>query len=49
MGYVFAWDRGKADANARKHSVGFDEATTVFGDVHALSMPDLDHSADESR
>ena len=31
MGYVFEWDPAKADANARKHGVTFDKASTAFG------------------
>ena len=33
----------------RKHGASFEEATTVFGDVLAMNMPDPDHSADEQR
>lgn len=32
-----------------KHRVGFDEASTVFGDPLALLMPDPDHSVGEMR
>lgn len=46
---VFAWDPYKADANARKHGVGFDEATSAFLDESALLIPDPDHSHDEDR
>jgi uncharacterized DUF497 family protein len=49
MGYIFEWDRKKAELNLRKHSVGFDEASTVFGDPLALLMPDPDHSDGEMR
>lgn len=28
----FEWDAEKAEANLKKHGVGFDEAETVFGD-----------------
>jgi uncharacterized DUF497 family protein len=49
MGYIFEWDREKAVLNLRKHSVGFDEASTVFGDPLALLMPDPDHSVGEMR
>ncbi len=31
MGCVFEWDPRKADVNARKHGVAFDEATTCSG------------------
>ena len=49
MGYIFEWDPKKADSNARKHGVTFDEASTVFGDPLALLMPDPDHSFHEER
>ena len=41
----FAWDEAKADANARKHGVTFDEATTVFLDPLALIIEDPGHPA----
>jgi hypothetical protein len=46
---VFGWDPRKAEANAVKHGVSFDEAVTVFLDPDALDGPDLDHSSAESR
>ena len=49
MGYIFAWDPKKAESNARKHGVTFDEASTVFGDPLGLLMPDPDHSLNEER
>ena len=49
MGYTFECDWKKAESNARKHGVTFDEAATVFGDPLALLMPDPDHSLDEER
>jgi len=49
VGYIFEWDGKKAESNARKHGVTFDEASTVFGDPLALLMPDPDHSLDEER
>ncbi len=49
MGYIFEWDPNKADMNLRKHSVGFDEASTVFGDPLAFLMTDPDHSLGEMR
>ena len=45
----FSWDEGKAKANARKHGVSFDEATTVFRDPLAGTIPDPDHSTWEAR
>ena len=49
MAYVFEWSSVKAIANAEKHGVTFDEASTVFGDPLALLMPDPDHSENEER
>jgi uncharacterized DUF497 family protein len=49
VGYSFEWDPGKAASNLKDHRVSFDEATTVFGDLLALNMPDPDHSEGEQR
>ena len=49
MGYIFEWDLEKAEGNARKHRVEFDEASTVFGDPLAVLMPDPDHPLGEKR
>lgn len=49
MGYIFEWDPKKAESNAGKHGVRFDEASTVFGDPLSLLMPDPDHSFGEER
>ncbi len=38
---IFEWDGEKAIVNRRKHGVSFDEASTVFGDPHALDLPEL--------
>jgi uncharacterized protein len=46
---VVEWDPRKAEANAAKHGVSFDEAVTVFLDPDALDGPDLQHSSTESR
>jgi uncharacterized DUF497 family protein len=46
---VFEWDPRKAQANAAKHGVSFDEAVTVFLDPNALDGPDLQHSRSEAR
>ena len=45
----FTWDRRKNRANLEKHGVSFDEATTVFSDPLAASIPDPDHSEAEER
>jgi len=49
VGYTFEWDTGKAQSNARKHGVTFEEASTVFEDPLALLMADPDHSEEEER
>ena len=49
MGYIFEWDPKKAESNAQKHGVTFDEASTVFGDPLGLLMSDPDHSLSEER
>lgn len=45
----FEWDTKKADINAKKHGVSFQEAATVFGDPLALTFSDPDHSENEYR
>lgn len=45
----FEWDADKASSNARKHGVSFDEAKTIFGDVHGVTIVDPAHSAAEDR
>ena len=44
MGIVFEWDSRKARTNQTKHGVSFDEASTVFGDLLSLTIPDPLHS-----
>ena len=46
---MFEWDPRKAEANAAKHGVSFDEPVTVFLDANALDGPDLQHSMAELR
>jgi uncharacterized DUF497 family protein len=48
-GFVFEWSPAKAEANRRKHGVGFEEATTVFGDPLSRTVRDPDHSYVEDR
>ena len=48
-GYEFEWNETKAKANARRHGVSFEEASTVFGDPLAVLLPDPDHSQGEER
>jgi uncharacterized DUF497 family protein len=45
----FAWDPRKAAANRLKHGVTFDEASSVFGDAFAYTLPDFEHSLWEPR
>ena len=45
----FEWDDHKAEANAKKHGVTFDEARTVFFDEQAQLIDDPDHSENEER
>lgn len=45
----FTWDARKARENARKHSVSFEEASTVFFDEKAIEFYDPDHSEGENR
>jgi len=46
---VFEWDTRKAEANAAKHGVSFEEAITVFLDSSVLDGPDIEHSGIERR
>ena len=45
----FEWDDRKERENIRKHGVSFQEATTIFGDPLAGTIPDPDHSRGETR
>ena len=49
MGLTFEWDSAKAQTNAAKHGVTFEEASTVFGDAATLTIPDPAHSVGEIR
>jgi uncharacterized DUF497 family protein len=49
MGLTFEWDSVKATSNRRKHGVSFREATTVFRDALALTVPTPKHSTSEAR
>jgi uncharacterized protein len=42
----FEWDDAKAEANARKHGVSFDEAVTAFFDERQLTVEDPQGKAD---
>jgi len=43
----YEWDPHKARSNLRKHGIDFADATTVFSDEYALTIPDDD--PDEER
>ncbi|MEK6405633.1 MAG: BrnT family toxin [Acidobacteriota bacterium] len=45
----FEWDPKKAASNLRKHRVSFEEAASVFNDIHAAVYEDPDHSKAEKR
>ena len=49
MAISFEWDPAKAEANRRKHGIGFDEAATIFGDPISLTITDEQHSEAEPR
>jgi len=49
MQTLFEWDSHKAEANLRKHKIGFEEAQAVFTDPLSVTLPDPDHSEDEER
>jgi uncharacterized DUF497 family protein len=46
---MFSWDARKAQTNATKHGVAFEEAATVFADPEGLEWEDADHSWAEGR
>ena len=45
----FEWNAQKDEENRTKHDVSFDEASTVFADSLAATIPDPDHSEAELR
>jgi uncharacterized DUF497 family protein len=45
----FKWDATKSASNLARHGVSFEDASTVFGDLLATTIPDPEHSADEER
>jgi uncharacterized DUF497 family protein len=49
MASEFEWDKSKAESNLVKHSVSFQEASTVFNDFSAVFLEDKDHSDGEHR
>jgi uncharacterized protein len=46
---LFDWDDAKARSNWAKHGVSFEEATTIFADLLAMTLDDPDHSFTEDR
>jgi len=49
MAIDFEWDAAKATANLKKHGVSFEDATSAFYDALSVTIPDPDHSINESR
>ena len=49
MGFIFEWDKNKARINQKKHTISFEEASTVFRDFLSLTIPDPKHSDKEER
>jgi uncharacterized DUF497 family protein len=45
----FEWDPGEDESNGKKHGLSFREASTVFDDPLARTVPDPRHSEDEFR
>jgi uncharacterized DUF497 family protein len=46
---IFEYDSTKAAGNLKKHGVSFAEAMTIFDDPLASTLPDDQHSEDETR
>lgn len=49
MALQFEWDSKKSQSNKRKHGITFEEASTVFGDLLSITIPDRTHSIGEDR
>jgi uncharacterized protein len=45
----FIWDDNKAESNALKHGITFEEAVTVFADPYLQFTEDSQHSQREER
>ena len=45
----FEWHHKKAEVNAKKHNVSFDEAVSCFYDAAQIVFYDPEHSKDEDR
>jgi uncharacterized DUF497 family protein len=48
-GRAFEWDPAKARANVKKHAIDFADATAVFEDDRAITIPDELSAVDERR
>ena len=46
---TFEWDQTKADSNIKKHGISFEEAQSVFDDIHARLITDPESSYGEER
>ena len=49
MPLTFEWDPRKERSNLAKHGVGFEQASSIFGDRSSLTIPDPEHSQTEER
>jgi uncharacterized protein len=49
MTIEFEWIAAKAKSNLGKHRISFEEATSAFYDELSVTIPDPDHSVNESR
>jgi uncharacterized DUF497 family protein len=49
MSLEFEWDEDKAKGNLKRHGVSFEEASSIFSDPLALTIPDPLHSVEEDR
>jgi len=47
MALKFEWDSRKAESNARKHGVTFEEAGTSLSDILSITIRDPLHPGDE--
>lgn len=45
----FEWDEDKNKANRKKHGIWFEEALSVFDDIHGRLFLDSEHSNHEDR
>ena len=49
LNYNFEWNPKKAVSNLSKHSISFNEASTIFKDPNMVSIYDHEHSDYEDR